>query len=283
MKTKQDKKAYSTTSTTFQLNDENYYSNQANWHFQSKSIFWNFMQCEAAALAQLKHEYQPFSNPTPLLFGNYLHSYFESKQAHERFIKANENSLYKYGNKEKGLKSDFKQAQKCIKTLENEERFKLLYQGQKEVIVKGQIFGVDWMGKIDCLDLKHKCFFDLKTVDDIHKKHWNKRENGYTNFAVDRGYDMQMAIYKELIKQMFDVDCTPFIIAVSKQSTPDKAMLSIPEWRIEDRMNQIEELQPHIQRVKNGEEEPNYCGHCDYCRSHKIMNEINSIDDIELY
>ncbi|MDT2738245.1 PD-(D/E)XK nuclease-like domain-containing protein, partial [Enterococcus pseudoavium] len=70
---------------TIILSDENYYSNEADWHYMSVSQYKDFIKCPAAALAKLKGEWQPDSDKKPLLVGNYVHSYFESAEAHEAF------------------------------------------------------------------------------------------------------------------------------------------------------------------------------------------------------
>ncbi|MCT2898504.1 hypothetical protein EFM54_05740 [Lentilactobacillus buchneri] len=280
------KKASSKTSTTRKpkkLSQSNYYSNDQDWLTQSKSWFWKFEQCEAEALAELKGDWEPQQDDTPLLVGNYLHSYFESAEAHQKFIEAHADELCKYGKPERGIKKQFQDADKMIHALESDPTFQKVYQGDKEVIVTGTIFGVKWRGKIDCLDLEHHMFYDLKTVDDFHKKHWAPDQRAPVSFAEARGYDMQMAVYKELIKQTFGVECTPLIIAVSKQKVPDKGIFSIPDYLMDYRMEQIKSDQPHIQAVKEGREKPVPCGHCDYCRSYKVLNDVIDIDQIPFY
>lgn len=209
----------------FELTEENYYSSEASQHYMSVSLFKDFMQCEAAALATMKGEWQR-EETTALSVGNYVHSYFESKEAHQKFIADKGSALMTKPNKKEPyghLKSDFKTADAMINALKDETVFKALYEpGQKEVIVTGDIYGYKWKGKIDSLNLDQLYFCDLKTVDDIHKKHWSSTYNKYDNFIADRGYYMQMAVYIELIKQTFGVGCQPFIFAVSKQTPPDK-------------------------------------------------------------
>ncbi|POH05409.1 hypothetical protein BGL36_05785 [Fructilactobacillus lindneri] len=269
----------------FILKQSNYYSAEANQHFMSKSLYWNFLGCEAAALAQLKGEYNAFQDETPLLVGNYLHSYFESEESHKSFLDVNKKKLYKYGKPEKGLKKQFTDADKMIKALKDDPSFPYIYKGNKEAIVTGKINGIQWMGKIDCLNLdaKNSYFVDLKTVDDFHKKHWDDGQHKFVNFAQQRGYILQMAIYKELIKQTFGINARPFIIAVSKQSTPDKAIYSIPDEDMQEQLNELQECQEHIRDVIKGTVKPIPCGHCDYCRMHKTLGSIQSIDDIEIF
>lgn len=274
----------------FELTEENYYSSEASQHYMSVSLFKDFMQCEAAALATMKGEWQR-EETTALSVGNYVHSYFESKEAHQKFIADKGSALMTKPNKKEPyghLKSDFKTADAMINALKDETVFKALYEsGQKEVIVTGDIYGYKWKGKIDSLNLDQLYFCDLKTVDDIHKKHWSSTYNKYDNFIADRGYYMQMAVYIELIKQTFGVGCQPFIFAVSKQTPPDKEAIDFNGDQdaiyMEDAMRMIEENQEHIQRVMSGEEEPTRCEHCEYCRLTKKIELPIHASDIEIY
>lgn len=265
------------------LSRDNYYDHSTDWPYQSKTWYQKFITCEAEALAELKGDWNPEKNATPLLVGNYLHSYFESEEAHDRFLEEHKKELYKYGNPERGIKSDFKKADNMIEALEYDPSFQALYKGDKEVIVKGELFGVNWKGRIDCLNLEKGYFLDLKTVDDIHKKHWSDSQKRYVSFIEARGYDMQMAIYQELIEQTFGVKCTPYIIAVSKQDIPDKDIFSIPDYFMASRMLEIKDGQERVEAVKNGEVEPKRCEHCDYCRSTKKLSAITPMDEIEIY
>lgn len=274
----------------FELTEENYYSSEASQHYMSVSLFKDFMQCEAAALATMKGEWQR-EETTALSVGNYVHSYFESKEAHQKFIADKGSALMTKPNKKEPyghLKSDFKTADAMINALKDETVFKALYEpGQKEVIVTGDIYGYKWKGKIDSLNLDQLYFCDLKTVDDIHKKHWSSTYNKYDNFIADRGYYMQMAVYIELIKQTFGVGCQPFIFAVSKQTPTDKEAIDFNGDQdaiyMEDAMRMIEENQEHIQRVMSGEEEPTRCEHCEYCRLTKKIELPIHASDIEIY
>ncbi len=276
-------------SKPIELTEENYYAKGTSWHYMSVSLFKDFMQCEAAALAKLKDEWQPERSPVPLLVGNYVHSYFESEESHQKFVDANSKEMISSRGKTKGqLKADFKVADAMINALKYETVFKALYEpGQKEVIVTGDIYGYKWKGKIDSLNLDQLYFCDLKTVDDIHKKHWSSAYNKYDNFIADRGYFMQMAVYIELIKQTFGVSCQPFIFAVSKQTPPDKEAIDFNGDQdviyMEDAMRMIEENQEHIQKAMSGEETPIRCNHCEYCRLTKKIELPIHASEIEIY
>lgn len=271
-------------SKEFELTEENYYSSEASQHYMSVSLFKDFMKCEAYALAKMKGEWKE-EETTALLVGNYVHSYFESKEAHQKFLDTKGKKMV---TKQGKLRSDYRRADVMIKALEQQSRFTGLYgPGQKETIVAGNIYGYSWKGKIDSLSLENLYFCDLKTVDDIHKGHWQKESRQHENFIADRGYYMQMAVYIELIRQTFGVECQPFIFAVSKQTPPDKEAIDFNGDQdaiyMEDAMRMIEENQEHIQSVIRGEEEPARCNRCAYCRATKMIDLPIHACDIEIY
>jgi len=89
-----------------------------------------------------------------------------------------------------------------------------------------------------------------------------------------------MAVYQELILQMFDVWCIPYIAAVSKEDPPDKEILSIPEYKLSESLDLIDQEQHNIEQIRHGDVEPKRCGKCDYCRSTKVLDKILSTDDL---
>lgn len=276
-----------TTSKTIKLTKSNYYSHDTDFQYMSFSVFRDFEQCEAATLAKLKGDWEPSSNPEPLLVGNYVHSYFESPEAHQEFVEANKSEILSSRGKTKGqLKSSYKVADGMIKALSEDDFFNYVYApGDKEVIVTGELFGHQWKGKIDSLCLDRGYFCDLKTVDDFHKGHWNPELRQKTNFVEDRGYHMQMAIYQELIKQTFGIDCQPYIFGVSKQVPPDKIAISFDgdgQFLMNQALEKIKNDQDRFWRVLMGEEKPKRCGKCEYCRQGKQLAGFTEVSSIEI-
>lgn len=215
---------------TTDLTPDNYYDKSTDWTYQSPTFFKKFLKCEAATMAELNGEYSDM-NHEALLVGNYLHSYFESDTAHQKFIDDHKTDIETKAGK---LKAPYEKAEDMIHTLESDSMFQSLYQGSKEVIVKGFINGVPWKGKLDCLNLDRGYFLDLKTTRDIHKKFWNNEDREWESFAAAYNYQLQMYVYQELVRQTFDVETTPYIIAVSKEKIPDKMVISIPDYRLEE-------------------------------------------------
>lgn len=264
---------------TIILSDENYYSNEADWHYMSVSQYKSFLECEAATLAKLKNEWEPDNDKKPLLVGNYVHSYFESSAAHEAFKEENKVKMFS-SRKPFGLLKDFQIAEQMIDRLEQEPAFNQIYQGDKEVIVTGELFGIEWKGKIDCLNLNDGYFVDIKTTKDIHEKKYDLYWGPRANFIERYGYALQMAVYRELLEQQYNKQFVPFIAAVSKQTPSDVGLITLDESKMQSELSRLEENIDHIHRVKMGQAEPTQCGQCDYCRGHKRITGFINMNDL---
>jgi len=150
-----------------QLTPDNYYDVETDWQYLSPTVFKRYLACEAEAFAEMNDDWNPDKDLTPLLVGNYLHSYFESEESHKKFIGDHIDELLAKSGKNKGsLKKNYLVADQMIETLSNDPKFQELYVGDKEAIVTGTIDGIPWKGKVDCLNLERGYFVDLKTTQD---------------------------------------------------------------------------------------------------------------------
>lgn len=254
------------------LTHENYYSLEANKEFLSVSSLKRFMKCEDEFFAFIDGETKEQATNEAFLIGQYVHTWNEGQQAHKKFIEDNP-SIFSSSGKTKGqLKANFKVADQMIKALENDRYCRRFLEGQKEVIIQGEIFGVPFRGMVDSLNLDHKIFSDLKTTQDIHKKF------GGLNFIEYYQYDLQMAVYQELLKQQFGEKFMPYIIAVEKQQVPGTAVIRIPQRVLDEKMSDLEIILDRYKKVISGEEEPTSCGRCNYCKQHKKQGVIGMED-----
>ena len=255
-----------------ELTKENYYDLNTLYDYMDKSTFLDFDKCELAALAKITGSWKPTSNPEALLVGNYVHSALESDEAHEAFIKENESSILSHSGTSKGKpKKAYKQADQMIQALKNDEWFKDHYApGKKEVIVTGELFGHQWKGKIDSLDLDNGVFYDLKTTADFTKR-WNEEIRQREPFIFNGHYELQMAVYQQLIKQTFGKMCEPVIVGITKQTPPDMQAFDFEsdgaKAAMANALEVVKNKQDHFWNVLMGEEPPKACGHCDYCRT----------------
>ncbi|WP_165206747.1 PD-(D/E)XK nuclease-like domain-containing protein [Weissella sagaensis] len=243
----------------------NYYDPKDAYVHMHASNFKNFLfNGEAEALANMAGTYDIFENKTALLVGNFLHSYFESKEAHQEF-KDNHPEIISQRGKSKGeLKSEFKVAQKMIKRIKLDPVIMALVNGapDKEYVIDGDINGVAWRGKLDAVNLEERYFIDFKTVKSLKEFHslvggeWSDYYNEYTNFFVSRGYHIQMAAYQEMLKQMTGQDFEVYVVAVSKEDEPLADIYKIDQDTLDSGMREILANQDHIVKLINGEVQP---------------------------
>ncbi len=271
-----------------ELTQENYYQDTSRLSY---SRYKRYKQCQAKAYAVDNGIWVEERDETPLLLGNYVHSYFESSKAHKKFMAENGDKLLAKTGKNKGkLKSDFIIGDKMIESLKDDDGFNRLYHGyssdnvRKEMIVYGEIEGVPVKGKLDSVNLSRGYFVDLKTMKSIYSEEWNadlrKRVPAAVNNILNFGYHGQLGLYRELLKQMTGKEFRSLIVAVSKEAVPDKDILKIDEEWLEEGLAKIRENIVHIWQIIQGEVKPAKCGRCDYCRSQKKLNAVISLNDL---
>lgn len=257
------------------LLEKDYYSSESSNRYWSISQYKRFRECEARALAELRGDWTDTRDNTALLVGNYVHSYFESEEAHETFKIENGHEMISSRGAIKGqLKKDYVVAEQMIEALKNDDNFNAIYKGDKEVSITGSLGGVEFKGKIDCLNIERGYFVDIKTtkgaIDDLI---WNGNEK--VRWFEAYGYILQMAAYKNMLEATYNKPFEPIIYAVTKETPPDTRAIRIQN--IDAMQNELNELAQEIERldhVKKGNEKPRSCGHCEYCRANKLSIRV---------
>jgi hypothetical protein len=253
------------------ITKDNYYSQEADRETMSVSQYKLWMQCESKALALIQDKYKRVETDAFLL-GKYIHAWSEGTL--EQFKEENPQLFSSRGTTKGELKADYKVADTMIKALKNDSNCMKFLEGEKEVIIQGELFGIKWRGMVDVLNLEKGFFSDLKTTQGIHKKY------GGLTFIEHYGYVEQMAIYRELIKQQFGKDLIPYIVAVEKNDNLLKAIIKVDDRYTAPKLEEIGYNIERIIKVKSEKEEPCACGLCDYCRKTMYVSKILTIDEL---
>jgi hypothetical protein len=247
------------------LTAENYYSHEANQEFFSVSQFKSFEKCEAAAMAELNGTYiEPMS--TALLVGSYVDAYFEGTLD---LFKAKHPELLK---KDGGLKSDYVQAEKIIQRIEQDNLFIGLLGGEKQVIMTGEIEGIPFKIKVDSY-LEGSAIVDLKVMKDFEKI-WNPEKRQREHFVEFYGYDVQGAVYQEIVRQNTGKRLPFYIVATTKESEADLAAMEVNQERLNVCLEYVKTNLIRMVEVKSGLSEPSRCEKCDHCKRTKVLTEI---------
>ena len=237
----------------------------------SASSYKSLKNCPARQVAIDEGRFK-FKTTTPMLVGGYVDSYFSGTL--ENFKQENPQIFKKDGN----LYSDFKQAEDIIQVIKADPMLLDYISGKQQVEVKGKIGGVEFIGYID--SLHEDKIVDLKIIADIHGKVWDDEQRKYVLWVEAFGYDVQLAIYRELIRQQTDKLLPCYLACVTKQSPPDKALLEVPQERMDFLIEEIKEKAPELIKLRNGEVYAERCEKCDFCRSTKML--LNTISVYEL-
>lgn len=262
-----------------EITHDNYFSDEVNREYWSVSQYNSFVGtdaydgCEAKAVAKLNGEWVEETS-TAMLQGSYVDEYFSDNL--DNFKKEHPEMFTLKGE----LKAPFKVAETVIKAAEEDKFFLNVIKGdgEQQVILKGEIGGMKWKGKIDNLK-KGKAITDLKVVASIQDKIWSDYRKERITFIEAYGYIRQGAVYRELHRQMTGEKLPFFIAAITKNPYPDKEVIYIPDNYLDIELMKIEEKMNHLQNIKSGKFPPLHCGKCDYCRANKKLTDtINFID-----
>ena len=176
------------------LTAENYYSRGADQEYLSVSQFKEFVGtlgkpgCEFHAMERLAGRWED-EKTLPLMVGSYVDSWFEGSL--DRFKEENPDCFTRGGD----LKAPYRQAERMIERVKQDEFFMQAMSGEKQVIMTGELFGAKWKIKMDSY-LPGAAIVDLKTVRAFRSfsitnpaDKW-VRDVGYVKFYKYWGYDI---------------------------------------------------------------------------------------------
>lgn len=239
-----------------ELNEKNYYQQSG---YMSASQFKSFLNCEAAALAEAEGEYRREPS-SALIQGQYVDAYFtgnldEFREKHPELFK-----------KDGTLKSTYQVCEAAIARIEKSETAMKYLEGAKQVIVTGEIEGVACKGKLDVLGDNR--IVDLKCMRDFEPRYVNGER---LDFIRAWGYDIQAYFYTELVRQQYGEQLPYYILAVTKEASPDLKLIEIPDWLINSAGEVVKHYIKRFNSIKNGSVEPKRCEHCAYCKETKVI------------
>jgi len=254
-----------------ELNSSNYYSAESNREYMSASQYKDFLRCEAAALAKIKGEYET-ETTLPMLIGSYVDAYFSGEM--DEFAEAHPEIFKKDGT----LKAEFAHANKIIERISSQPEMMRYFDGEHQKIFTGEIAGVPFKCKLDSY-LPGEAIVDGKVMQNFEPKY--VPEKGRVPWFEYWGYDIQGAIYQEIVRQNTG-EKLPFILnAATKEPEPDLALLLVDKAALDYELNEVKKNAPRFDAIKAGIIEPTRCESCDYCKRTKKVKLISTEDLID--
>lgn len=242
------------------LTNENYHTVDMNQKYFSVSQFKRFATCPAAALAELRGECETEST-TSLLVGGFIDAYFEGSL--DQFREEHPEIFRKDG----ALKSDYAQAEAIIKRIERDKLFMEYMRGEKQVVMTGIINGVEVKVKIDVLASDR--IVDLKIMRDFADVY--VPDKGKTPWFEAWSYDMQGAVYQEIVRQNTGRKLPFFLAGATKERVPDIELLHISQKLLDYALDSFSADVQVYDAMKKGAIPVERCEKCEYCKSTKIL------------
>ncbi len=252
------------------LTSENYFSKENQLAYMGVSQFKAFEKCEAAAVAEILGEFE--RKPTPaLLVGSYVDAHFEGSLD---IFKAKHPEIFK---RDGNLKSEYTKAEEIINRIESDEFMMKFLNGEKQVIMTGVISGVPIKIKIDAYH-PGKMIVDQKIMKDFAPIY--VPEQGKLTFIEAWGYDLQGAVYQEIVRQNTGETLPFYIAAATKESETDLGVFAVSQELLDYELEHFADFAPSYQFLKTNPEAAERCEHCDYCKRTKKLNKIISMEEL---
>ena len=260
-----------------ELTGANYFTKEADAEFMSVSQYKNFAgtfgkpACEFHAMEKLAGNWED-EETTALMVGSYVDAYFEGSL--EAFM-ASHPAIFK---RDGSLRADYTRAEAIIRRVERDEYFMKFMSGEKQVIMTGELFGAKWKIKMDSY-LESVAIVDLKVMASITETKWVK-DLGYLDWVRYWGYDIQGAVYQEIVRQNTGKKLPFYLAATTKEKEPDIRIVHVTQNYLDEALSVVESNMPRILRVKAHKEEPERCELCDCCRHNRVLKAPISVSEL---
>lgn len=252
------------------LTNENYFTLENQMKYMGVSQFKSFENCQASAYAEATGNYER-EETTALLVGSYVDAHFEGTLD---VFKAQHPQLFK---RDGNLKSEYIKAEQIIERVERDDLFMDYMSGEKQVIMTGVIANVPVKIKIDSYHPDK--IVDLKVMKDFQPIY--VPEKGRLNWIEAWRYDLQGAVYQEIVRQNTGKILPFYIAAVTKEKEPDIGIFEIPQSYLDVELEDFKKKVILYDAIKKGMIEPERCEHCDYCKASKVLSEAVSLEVLD--
>ena len=247
------------------LTQAKYYSKSANEAYFSVSQFKDFMKCPAMAMAKLKGEYEQEASRA-LILGSYVDEMLTgTRESQMKFLEENHSDLFK---KNGDYYADVSQAADTIERIKKQPLMMKYLDGEHQVIMTGEIEGVLFKIKMDSYK-KGEYIADLKYMASL------RSPNLFQPMIKYWGYDLQAAVYQEIVRQNTG-DKLPFMFVVATKESPSHlAVGEISQWNMDEALDVVRKHIVKFQNIKTGQLEAERCEDygCDYCTRTKVITE----------
>jgi hypothetical protein len=246
-----------------ELTEQNYYENHS---YMSASLFKDFLKCPACAMAKLNGEWKPEKSKA-LILGSYVdESLTGTPESQREFLQKHEKDIFKKGG---GKYADFEKADEAVRIVKGQPLMMKYLDGEHQKVMTGEIAGVPFKGKFDSYK-EGEFIADLKYVVSL------RSPNLFENVVSYWGYDIQGAIYRELVRQQTGKTLPFYLVMVTKESPAHFTVCEISNENLDRALEVVKQNVGTFWQMRNGEIPAERCEEydCDYCTSTEVLTEV---------
>ena len=151
--------------------------------------------------------------------------------------------------------------------------------GEKQVIMTGEICGVPIKIKIDSYH-PGKQIDDLKIVKDFEPIYDDER--GVLPWFEYWEYDLQGAIYQEIVRQNTGLKLPFYLNAATKEEITDIDVIHVKQDALDYALECFKQDVESYDAMKKGIIKPDRCEKCEYCKLTKILKKPTESDEYYL-
>lgn len=280
-----------------ELTNANYHSPEANAAFWSNSLFSNFCECPAKAVATLKGEFKE-KRTAALAFGSLLDRALTAPDDLDAYMTGPESfddegkSFFFDAKGKLRDNADMRAFHATLARVKGDPLMAGMESWEKQRIFTGQIAGLPWKVMLDFwVGAKGaETIIDLKFVKALGMD-WcmgvglagEQPRNVKVPWYDAYGYFRSMATYREIVRQNIGTVPLVALFAFTKQDPPDAASVSFDSeaalQRFDREVERVADKLPEFEKMRRGEIPAPQCdgNDCAYCRGrHTLENQVTA-------
>lgn len=243
------------------LTQKNYFSKRANREYLSVSQWKSFECCQASALAEINGKYKR-EETTALLVGSYVDAWAENSLD---TFKKNHPEIFK---RDGTLKAEYVQADSIIERIQKDRLFMKYISGEQQIIMTGEIHGVPVKIMMDSYH-PGKMIVDRKIMKDFESTY--VAERGQLPWFEAWGYDIQGAVYQEIVRQNTGMRLPFYLAAATKEKVTDIDIVHIDQPALDFALERFAMNVELYDAIKKRIITPDRCEKCEYCKQTKVL------------
>jgi len=245
--------------------------------FMSNSFIGDFKRCEYSAIIKYAKIEKEEGFKDAFAVGHLTEAIcFEGEAGEKKMLDRYKDDAFMKSGKPKAWVNNSREYAESIMRHDNISRL-LKSEGSKyHKTLIFNMLGMAWRAEVDYLNLNKAVEVDMKTTKSSFKERsWNDNLRGrFNTFIDDWDYHRQRAIYQRGIKQLYDVDVTPHILAVSKKNKSVRFFKFDDQDLLNSKIKGLQEVVDRVKRVLSAEDEPNQCEECSHCVDSEVIDFV---------